>query len=107
MVLSQSIILTLFVFYNHSQLNIDRLDIILSKKILIKGLKLLIYNFSFYFLLIVSKSIVSKFGSLEVFSHFSLSSNLVEGISLLLGAITFLFYPKLLHFFKFPHEDGG
>ena len=100
MVLSHFLISVLFFRQYYSNFKITSYNLPLLKNIFIKGIMLFIYNFTFYYLLIGAKSFVIKFGSVNAFSNFSLSSNIVEAISLALSAITFLIYPKILNIYN-------
>jgi O-antigen/teichoic acid export membrane protein len=97
MVLSHFLIFVLFLHQYYSNFKITSINFPSLKNIFIKGIMLLIYNFTFYFLLIGAKSFVSKFGSIDAFSNFSLSSNLVEAVGFAISAITFLIFPKILN----------
>src|SRR5690606_7205562 len=70
-----------------------------------RGLFLLIYNLSFYFIIIAARSIVSYFYSVEDFALFDFANSLTNAITMFLGSISFLFYPKMLN--KFSHNSSS
>lgn len=67
-----------------------------SRQLTSTGLSLLIYNVSFYLIMLVSNTIVSMFYSVEEMGYFSLANRLSTASLLGLGAITWVLYPKFL-----------
>ena len=68
-----------------------------ARCLLLRGIKLLAYNVSFYFIILVSKSFISKYFQVEEFAQYSFSYNLSDAVMLLNNAISFLIYPALLN----------
>lgn len=67
-------------------------------KVLIKrGFFLLLYNFTFYGILLTAKSIVSSNFSVEEFGLFNFANSISSAVFLLLGSLNFLFFPKLIN----------
>ena len=71
----------------------------LFKHIQIKGWHLFVYNTSFFFIVISTRSFVSGFYSVEEFGYFTFAFSLANVILLLLQAFAYLIYPKLLNRF--------
>lgn len=71
----------------------------LFKTIQIKGWYLFVYNTSFYFIVISTRSLVSGFYSVEEFGYFTFAFSLANVILLLLQAFSYLIFPKLLNRF--------
>lgn len=69
----------------------------LIKKIQVKGWYLFIYNTSFYFIVISTRSFVSAFYSVEEFGYFTFAFALANVMLLLLQSFSFLIFPKLLN----------
>lgn len=62
-----------------------------------RGVILLLYNLSFYFLTMLASSVVSAFYSVEEFGCYSFANTLVNGVVMAGGAFLFIFYPKILN----------
>lgn len=77
----------------------------LFKKIQIKGWHLFVYNSSFYFIVISTRSFVSAFYDVEEFGYFTFAFSLANVILLLLQAFAYLIYPKLLNRFAGASDD--
>lgn len=75
-------------------------------KLLKRGVFLLVYNLSFYAILMTAKTLVSYFYSIEDFGLFNFSNSLSQAILMLLGSLNFLFYPKLLNIIS-REEDNA
>ena len=71
----------------------------LFKTIQIKGWHLFIYNTSFFFIVISTRSFVSGFYSVEEFGYFTFAFTLANVMLLLLQAFSYLITPKLLNRF--------
>ncbi len=61
-----------------------------------KGFYLFIYNLCFYLIIISSKTLISIFYSVEEFGFFIFSYTLANAVMLLLEAISFLVFPKIV-----------
>ena len=66
-------------------------------RLLIRGVNLLLYNLSFYFILIAALSIVSIYYSVEIFGIYSFSNTLSNAVMMAGGAFLFIFYPKMVY----------
>ncbi len=76
-------------------------------KILIKrGISLLFYNLSFYFLIISTKTFISYFYSVEVYGEYGFAAQLASIAQLGMGTISFLFFPKFLNRLKEEREKN-
>lgn len=62
-----------------------------------RGFFLLMYNLTFYGLIIATKSFVSAYFSVDEFALFNFSNTISNAVFLLLGSLNFLFYPKLIN----------
>jgi len=69
----------------------------INRELLKKGVYQLLYNFSFYAIMLALRTIFSHSSSVEVFSEFSFVFSVSEALFLSTGAITFLMLPKLLN----------
>ncbi|WP_461638882.1 oligosaccharide flippase family protein [Labilibaculum euxinus] len=72
----------------------------IAKTIVIRGLNLLMYNISFYFILISSRTLVSYYYSVEELANYSFANSLSATVMMVGGAFSFIFYPKLVNFFN-------
>ncbi|MFT7900748.1 oligosaccharide flippase family protein [Tenacibaculum ascidiaceicola] len=68
----------------------------IAKVIINKGWYLFIYNICFYFLAITVRTVVSVFYSVEDFAFFSFSYTMANAIILLLEAMGFVVFPKMI-----------
>ena len=66
----------------------------------LSGIRLLAYNFSFYFLMLMVRTFVEQNYSDKLFSLFNFSFLFNEGIFILLNSIFFLLFPKLVKISK-------
>lgn len=71
----------------------------LFKQIQIKGLHLFVYNTSFFFIIISTRSFVSAYYSVEEFGYFTFAFSLANVMLLLLQAFSYLITPKILNRF--------
>lgn len=72
------------------------IDIKVAKQLLSKGLSLLIYNVSFYLIMVTGRTIISIFYSVEEMGYFSLANSITAATLLGLGSITWVLFPKFL-----------
>ncbi len=74
-----------------SSIKIDK-----TKQLLNKGWYLFLYNISFYLLVISIRTVISIYYSVEEFAVFSFSYSLANAILLLLEAMAFILFPKII-----------
>ena len=67
-----------------------------ARIIIKKGFYLFIYNLCFYLIIISSKTLISIYYTVEEFGFFTFSYSLANAIMLLLEAISFLIFPKIV-----------
>lgn len=77
----------------------------LFKTIQIKGWHLFIYNSSFFFIIISTRSFVSGFYSVEEFGYFTFAFTLANVMLLLLQAFSYLITPKILNRFASANNN--
>lgn len=68
----------------------------LANRMLGKGFYLFLYNACFYFIMISTRTVISSNYPVEQFGYFTFAFSLADAVILLLGAITFLMFPKLI-----------
>lgn len=68
----------------------------IQKEIMKKGIFLFLYNSCFYFILISIRTIISGNYRIEEFGIFTFSYTLANAMLLLLDAVSFVFFPKLI-----------
>jgi O-antigen/teichoic acid export membrane protein len=66
------------------------------RKIMEKGIYLFVYNLCFYLIIISTRTIVSVFYAVEEFGFFTFSYTLVSSILLLIEALGFIVFPKMI-----------
>lgn len=71
----------------------------LFRTIQVKGWHLFVYNTSFFFIVISTRSFVSGFYSVEEFGYFTFAFSLANVMLLLLQSMAYLIYPKMLNRF--------
>ncbi len=76
----------------------------MAKRIVLKGFFLFIYNACFYFIMISTRTIISSNYPVEEFGYFTFAFSLADAVILLLGAFTFLMFPKTIS--KFNTADN-
>jgi len=77
----------------------------LFKFIQIKGWHLFVYNTSFYFIIITTRSFVSGYYSVKEFGYFTFAFTLANVMLLLLQSMAYLIYPKMLN--RFAKESDA
>lgn len=78
------------------KMSLKRLNREMQKSILKKGMFLFLYNSCFYFILISIRTIISYNYKVEEFGVFTFSYTLANAMLLLLEAISFVFFPKII-----------
>lgn len=81
------------------------IDFIFFKKILIKGLSLLIYSVSYYLFIQSLRTIIRFRTNDDYFADISLSQTISNAVFLLMGAFSWIFYSKILTFFSRQYND--
>lgn len=105
MALGHSIVFAMFIYFECVELRFADLEKIKIIKLIKRGKSLLLYNIGVGFLFIATKTFIAARDSTANFASFSLASNLIEGISLLIGSVGFLLYPKLLNYFALKNKQ--
>jgi len=77
----------------------------LFKTIQIKGWHLFVYNTSFYFIVISTRTFVSGYFSVEEFGYFTFAFSLANVMLLLLQSMAYLIYPKMLNRFASANKN--
>lgn len=80
-------------------------DFRLFKRIQLKGWHLFVYNTSFFFIIISTRSIVSGYYSVEEFGFFTFAFSLANVVLMLLQAFSFLIFPKMLNRFAISTDN--
>lgn len=75
-------------------------------RILKKGLLLFLYNSCFFFIILSIKTIVSNYYSVEEFGMFAFSFSLGQAVMLLIGAFSFVIFPKLIDNLSSPDVNS-
>ncbi len=81
-------------------------DMSVANSILKKGKYLFIYNISFYFIVIATRSIISYFYTVEEFGYFTFAFNIANAILLFLEGFTFLVLPKVIDRLSSPDSTA-
>jgi O-antigen/teichoic acid export membrane protein len=77
----------------------------LFRTIQIKGWHLFVYNTSFFFIVISTRSFVSGYYSVEEFGYFTFAFSLANVMLLLLQSMAYLIYPKMLNRFAVANNN--
>lgn len=100
-----SALISLLLFISLTPINFKpRIEWNLINLIQRKGWFLFIYNTSFALIILTTRSFISSFYKVEEFGNFTFSFSLANAILLLLDAISFLIFPKLLN--RFSSSDN-
>lgn len=104
LVLKNLFSLIIFIFRspipNHVRFNIR-----ISKILVISGIKLLIYNLSYIFIMLSAKTLVSMHYTIEDLANYSFANTLSVNLLMIAGVFSFLFYPKMIN--KFGTEKNS
>jgi O-antigen/teichoic acid export membrane protein len=73
------------------------------KSIVKRGFNLVAYNISFYLIALLYRSIVALIFSPEELGNYSLANTLSAGIFVIVGAVSYIYYPKLIY--RFSKKD--
>lgn len=105
MVISNGLVTLHFIIRNPFKIQLCH-DTEITILIVKRGFKLLLYNVSFYFIILIAKSFMSSHYSVEEFAQYSFSYNISEAVMLLNNSISFLIYPTLLNKFHTTKDVG-
>lgn len=91
-------LLALVLAWTSGVLNIKGADVsrVYQGEIIKKGFLLFLYNTSFYFIIISIRTIISSNYTVEEFGQFTFSFSLAHAVLLLLEAIVFVVFPKVI-----------
>ncbi|MDA9551166.1 hypothetical protein N9R47_04380, partial [Flavobacteriaceae bacterium] len=99
-------ILSFIVFTFSTPLSfVGKLNFRISKILIVRGLNLLIYNLSYLFIMLSSRTLVSVFYSVEDLANYSFANSLSYNLLMVAGVFSFLFYPKMIN--KFSSEKDS
>lgn len=73
-----------------------QINIHYQKKILKKGIYLFLYNSCFYFIIISIRTVISSNYSVEEFGLFTFSFSLAHAVMLIMEAMSFIIFPKVI-----------
>ncbi|WP_367914029.1 lipopolysaccharide biosynthesis protein [Leadbetterella sp. DM7] len=80
-------------------------DFSMARIVIERGVWLLLYNLTFYGIILTARTIVSKFFSVEEFALFNFANSISNNVFLLLGTLNFLFYPKLINMISLKSDE--
>ena len=99
-------LLSLIVFLCFSPIKLKfRFKLSVQKDLLRTGIALLLFNASFYFIMIITRTFVSYFFSVKNLGYFSFALSFAQASFLALDTVSFLILPKLLNRFKHNESD--
>ena len=94
-------VLSVIYFYIKSPLKHQfNFNIKISHTLLIRGFHLLLYNISFYLILLMARTIVSIFFTAEKLGYFTLAVNISNAVFMVVGSLSFIVYPKMVNKFS-------
>lgn len=96
MVISNGLVTFIFILANAFPLRIVW-DLSTIKQLINRGFMLLLYNVSFYFIILIAKGYISGHFNVEQFAQYSFSYNISDAVMLLNNSISFLVYPTLIN----------
>ena len=96
MVFSNGIVFIIFLVDAKFSIS-NNIDIKATKKLVRRGIMLLLYNISFYFIVLVAKSHISSEFQIEDFAQYSFSYNISDAVMLLNSSVSFFIYPNLIN----------
>ena len=77
----------------------------LARTLLLRGVSLLMYNFSYSLFILLASSIISMKFTVTEFGCFSLSNSIANGVIMAGGAFLFIFYPRILNAMTRPKAE--
>lgn len=93
-----------FIYYSPIKLKL-KLKLSVQKDLLKSGMALLLFNASFYFILIITRTFVSYFFTIKDLGYFSFALSFAQASFLALNTISFLILPKLINRFKYQQGE--
>ncbi|MFT0250102.1 hypothetical protein ACMSDT_22680 [Bacteroides thetaiotaomicron] len=90
MVFSNGIVFIIFLVDAKFSIS-NNIDIKATKKLVRRGIMLLLYNISFYFIVLVAKSYISSEFQIEDFAQYSFSYNISDAVMLLNSSVSFFY----------------
>ena len=75
--------------------------------ILKRGINLLIYNISFYLIVLSSRTIVAILSTPEQLGSYSLANNLSGAVYMVVGSFAYIYYPKLINSFSVGNDSNS
>ena len=96
MVFSNGIVFIIFLVDAKFSIS-NNIDIKATKKLVRRGIMLLLYNISFYFIVLAAKSYISSEFQIEDFAQYSFSYNISDAVMLLNSSVSFFIYPNLIN----------
>ena len=98
--------LSFIVFLYYSPIKIKLILKISAQSVLIRtGMALLLFNASFYFIMIITRTFVSYFFSVKDLGYFSFALSFAQASFLALDTISFLIFPKLIN--RLKYQEGA
>lgn len=90
----------IFLYNSPIKLNL-RIRLSIQKILLKTGMALLLFNASFYFIMIITRTFVSYYYSVKELGYFSFALSFAQASFLALDTISFLLFPKLINRLKY------
>lgn len=95
---------SLYIFYTSSPINFKFKYVFIHKNVIHilfkKAISLLLYNISFYLIVLTTLTIASIFYSINDFGNLILGNNLSNAVVMLIGSVSFLLFPKIISLMK-------
>jgi O-antigen/teichoic acid export membrane protein len=98
-----SLIIFIFKFPHKFQF---KLKFRIFSKVIVKALRLFVYNTSFYFIFLSSRYIISESYPQDVFGQFAFALTISMVLVLILDSFSFLIFPKLINKYSKMTNDG-
>lgn len=77
-----------------------KISLPVMKEVFYKGFCLFLYNAGFSFIVLSTKTVISKYYPVEEFSYFAFGFTLAHGVLLLIDSLIFLIFPKMIDILK-------
>ena len=90
-------IFSILLFYYRRPFSFKKnIDLRIAKRVINKGFYLFLYNFFFYLIFLITRTVISSNYKVEEFGFFTFAYTLSNGVILLIDAIAALIVPKIL-----------